>query len=313
MLTKIPLEWDSPTPDSPLEQGSVSLLNYLLEEVYDDYEPAEFSTHLSRIIAWLNNVESEREQQLLLALLLDTFYAGRREFQTLYRATFRNSIVRWLINQHQLDPFSENLEDTLVSLTNASWICPISDSLRINSFLKTTGLQSKDIRPDWRSLAELGDTTKISDYVQKAKIRNLILLEDFVGSGTQALRALQFAKSELNGLSILLAPMIVCPDGHRTLSEFATNTPNVTYCPTLLVPSSELLTRSISEPPTEMEQFVLSMRQKLNLSKDEDCFGYKQTGAKVVLFSNCPNNTLPIFHAESDSWKPLFPRVERQP
>ena len=46
--------------------------------------------------------------------------------------------------------------------------------------------------------------------------------------------------------------------------------------------------------------------------KDLGMLGFRNTGANVVLFSNCPNNTLAIMHYDgSDSWEPLFPRNSR--
>jgi hypothetical protein len=40
-------------------------------------------------------------------------------------------------------------------------------------------------------------------------------------------------------------------------------------------------------------------------------FGFADTGALVVMHSNCPDNTVPIIHHSSDTWDPLFPRSSR--
>ncbi|WP_285009496.1 phosphoribosyltransferase-like protein [Pedobacter faecalis] len=39
--------------------------------------------------------------------------------------------------------------------------------------------------------------------------------------------------------------------------------------------------------------------------------GYKQTGGLVVLNTNVPDNTLPLVHHQSPTWKPLFKRITR--
>ena len=39
--------------------------------------------------------------------------------------------------------------------------------------------------------------------------------------------------------------------------------------------------------------------------------GFRNTGLAIVLYSNCPNNSLPIIWADDGGWKPLFRRYER--
>jgi hypothetical protein len=37
--------------------------------------------------------------------------------------------------------------------------------------------------------------------------------------------------------------------------------------------------------------------------------GYKDTGALFAKYTNCPDNTLPLYHEkENKQWSPLFPR-----
>lgn len=313
-LHEIPLDWDIPHQGSPLEPGSVSLFKFLCERLFDDYEPTEFTSFEKRALDWLNNVSDTNDQMHLLALLLDTFYVGRREFQTLYRATFRNSITNWVIDGHALDPWSNNLQQKIISLANKAWICPISDSLRINSFLKVTGLKSRDKRPDWRSLEQFGNRAAIQSYVKKKKISDLILLEDFVGSGTQAESSVRFASKVLNQTRILLAPLVVCPNGDEKLSSLARQLQNVTYLPTLVLPKTSIhcIQSFRKGEGSDSDAFIVRLGEKLGYKKPEPCFGFKETGAKVVLFSNCPNNTLPLFHKETRNWVPVFPRVTRQ-
>ena len=42
-------------------------------------------------------------------------------------------------------------------------------------------------------------------------------------------------------------------------------------------------------------------------------FGFKETGASFVSYSNTPNNTLPLIHHRptTGGWHPLFPRSAR--
>ncbi|SEK51944.1 hypothetical protein SAMN05421666_1141 [Roseovarius nanhaiticus] len=313
-IKSIPEGWDFPYDGSPLPSQSVSMIDFLSKKVFNDYEPSQFQPFRLRLIDWLNNVDTEEEQHHLLALLLSVFFVGRREFEALYRTAYHGNIFRWVLADEDLDVFSDELESTVTGRINKSWICPISDSLRVNSFLKVNGLKSLDKRPDWRSLKQFGDLEKIRSYVEKKKISDLVLLEDFVGSGTQAKAAIKFAATTLPNTRILLCPLIVCPVGDKTLAEEAEKFENVTYDPVLVLPETAFHTYSddAAENETPIHKFLCGLNEKLEGDTEKFMFGFMNTGAKVVMYSNCPNNTLPIFHHETENWKPLFPRVNRQ-
>jgi len=312
-IEQIPIEWDFPDDASPLQEGSASLLHFLSAKVFFDYEPSQFEPFEARLIKWLNNVDTDLDKQRLLSLLLDVFFVGRKEFEALYRSAYRIVIFRWLLAVHNLNPFEQNLEEKVHELSNQAWICPITDSLRINSFLKVNGLNSRDKRPDWRSMAEFGDPDKMRAYASAENITDIILLEDFVGSGTQAISSIEFAAKEFPGHNILLCPLIICPDGDRKIRDAIKTYSNVYFNPVLSLPEGSMHSYENfkSGTGTSDDAFMVSLNSKLGFKKDKSAFGFKQTGAKVVMYSNCPNNTLPIFHRESTSWAPLFPRVER--
>lgn len=313
-LTELPQEWDFPGDESPLPEESITLLNYLSRKVFNDYEPAQFHPFRARLLDWINNLPDPRDQQMLLALLLDVFYVGRREFEALFRSAYRGSIARWILNSTNLDPFSVSIENSIRTYADELWICPVSDSLRINSFLKVNGLKSKEVRPDWRSLARLGDESKIREYVVRNKIKGLVLLEDFVGSGRQSKAAVKFASRALSDIPILFCPLVVCPKGDKALIELTNGLNNVRYEPIVVLPDDVVLDfeKSRGAEATEVDAFLRRIMPSLQAATEEFMYGFEETGAKVVLFSNCPNNTLPIFHHKSAQWKPLFPRVMRQ-
>jgi len=313
-LDNLPTAWEQQVGNDLLEPGAVSLINFLDQHVFSDYEPEQFIPFRHRLMQWLGNVDSEEDQQRLLSLLLDVFFVGRKEFEALYRATYRSSISRWLIDVYDLDPFEGNIASRIQSYSNEAWICPITDSLRINAFLKVNGLKSKDKRPDWRSLRQFGDEEKIRNYVKSSRIETLILLEDFVGSGRQALGAVEFAAKTLPKTKILLAPLIVCPKGDEVLRGALKRFKRIKYEPTLILPNDQVHCHERYKAGVghHHDDFLVSLGDKLNSQMEADAFGFNNTGAKVVLYSNCPNNTLPIFHRETEDWFPLFPRVTRQ-
>lgn len=302
--------WDAIEGDPDLESGSLSLVLYLARKIYGDYEPSGFRPFTLRLGKWLDNVTTEADQKVLVSLLSHLFFAGRGEFESLYRSTLTN-IYRWLADVTTADICDPDLGRVLNAELRNTWICPITDSLRINSFLKINGMSGHDHRPHWRSLARFGDVTKIQQYMNANSIERLVLVEDFVGSGTQIKSTVDFACSNFDGLKIALCPLIVCPVGDRVLGEAAKKFKQLTYLPTMVLPEEVFL-----EPAPRADEPAAFARARTLISGltgrlAPDPFGYRATGALVVLFSNCPDNTLAIFRSESPDWEPLFPRVRR--
>ena len=174
--------WDAIENDPDLESGSLSLVLYLAKKVYSDYEPSGLRPFMLRLDKWLGNVATDADQKVLISLLSHLFFAGRGEFESLYRSTLTN-VYRWLAEVTAADISDPHLDGVLNAELRRTWICPITDSLRINSFLKINGISGHDHRPHWRSLAKFGDVSKIQQYIDDNLIKRLVLVEDFVGSG----------------------------------------------------------------------------------------------------------------------------------
>jgi hypothetical protein len=75
-------------------------------------------------------------------------------------------------------------------LLKKTWFCPITDSFKINEFVHINNINNSiNYRPDWQSLVELGDTTKVANLILKNNIERIVLLEDFIATGSQAMKA----------------------------------------------------------------------------------------------------------------------------
>lgn len=314
-LTELPLHWDYTSAGDFYPPESISFLKFMCQKVFDEYEPSQFKPFESRLIEWLNNLDTEKKQKAFIAVLLDLFFIGKKEFESLYRLLANSIISRWIIDVENIDILDPEVSKNVLEKINSSWICPITDSLRINSFLKVNNLMAKDIRPDWRSLKRLGDIEKIQKFVRSNKIKNLILVEDFVGSGTQVKNVIKDASQILPKTNILLAPLVVCPDGNGVLKKEVKKYRNVDFNPTLILPNSTKFPNktNASEPlHVFLHKVFEEIEHRFEFDKDETVTGYKSTGGQVAMYSNCPNNTLPIYHQDTDLWVSLFPRVGRQ-
>ena len=302
--------------ESPFDLHTIK---YLGDRVFDDYEPSQFDRFENRLDQWLHNMEEEAEQRVLFHVLNRLFFIGRPEFESLCRAAFHGPVVRWLVDELNINIVDENAAQSLTTAVERTWFCPITDSMRINAFLKVNGLIGKSHRPDWRSLKKFGSPDLIRAYVAAENIDRLVLLEDFVGSGTQMRSTITFASSISPNLRILACPLVTCPAGHEIGEELARNIDNVAYEPAMQI-TSDMLIKADAQPdePSLFEGVrALTRRVASRLGPTENdpesrrYHGYRGTGAVVALYSNCPNNSLPIIHDETTEWKPLFPRLKR--
>ena len=200
-----------------------------------------------------------------------------------------------------------------------TWFCPVTDSMRINAFLKANGLLGKTHRPDWHSLKRLGDPGKIRQFLTDKQIQRIVLLEDFVGTGTQLQSIVPFAATILPDIDILVVPLIVCDPGDQVGHRLANKYENISYDPVVVIPS-EFLIRPDAQPgePASFEairRLITQVSSRLHRPAPDPesrrYHGYKGTGAVVVLYSNCPDNSLPIIHDDTRNWDALFPRVRR--
>jgi len=213
-----------------------------------------------------------------------------------------------------------NLEAALGAALQRTWFCPITDSMRINAFYHLNHISGRDYRPDWRSLAAFGDSKKLEAFL-KGNIDRIVLLEDFVGSGSQIAPAIQFLESLGHRLPTLLVPLIICPAGKVASTAWCKTNPSLTVSPIIELQAHEFLGANpvANEPPvfTALRQIVTDTYPQVldgadpYVSKTYTAFGFRGTGSLVVLATNCPDNTLPLVHFKSGTWSPLFPRASR--
>lgn len=289
-------------------------LAWLQKELFDEYEPNRYQSFDDCLVEWLRNVDDIEDRKSLFRLLSHLFFVGKQQFDSLCRAAYGDQATRWVVDCAGLDIADPNLTTTIRDLMDNTWFCPITDSMRINSFLKLNGLPGHGCRPDWRSLEKFGDPAKLQAYTVKNNIERLVLLEDFVGTGDQMKGSVQWAAKIFPAMPILIIPLVCCPGGVVTGGNLALQYPNVTFSPTVALQPELFLVeqprRNEPEVFTQVREIILRLRGRLD--EWEPCpFGYEFTGALVALYSNCPDNTLPIIHHRGDRWAPLFSRVWR--
>ncbi|MDU0342988.1 phosphoribosyltransferase-like protein [Bosea rubneri] len=290
-------------------------VQWLGRELYSDYEPNRYETFDERFGKWIGNVESESDQKTLFELLDQIFFVGRREFEALCRAAFSGPISRWIVDVETIAIDAQNSAELISAAVESTWFCPVTDSMRINAFLKLNHIEGKQFRPDWRSLQQFGDPNKIRRHMAESGLRRLVLLEDFVGSGTQITPPAEFAAANFPEMQILLCPLVICPKGIEAGEALEQRFDNLTFSPVLRTTEQALVHEKAKagekEIFTRVRKIINSNKHRFTNPNRRKPFGFREVGALVVMYSNCPNNTLPIIHNDSKNWKALFPRIRR--
>lgn len=300
-----------------------SLYETLATQLFQQFEPTKKVSRrverefMVRLDDWLELFENDEDRWIAFKSVQYIFFAGQQEFEELYRCAAETIIKPWLIDIAKLDLFAENAANALQQELDKTWPCPVTDSLRINGFLHLTGLAGQSLRPDWLSMTEFATAASIKDYQIKKNIKYLILLEDFSGSGGQICRTLKFAAKNFDG-PIIVIPLIICAPGHRKIKETIEqlNLTTIYYKPVTILGDDCLVSERpfAGEPKlfSQLRPVLKSGYELMRTDLDGEEYGWKKIGSLVVMYSNCPNNTPPIFHHSTASWKPLFPRSERE-
>lgn len=311
---------DSPVADFHQVQQRIE---YFADTRYYEYLPTigPYPNFRMRLRDWLHMLTNEDDQKTLFRLVPEIFFITAREFAALYRAAFRGPITGWFVDTLDLNFGSSHLDAALARAAKETWFCPVTDSMAIAPFFHANHIEGQDLRPDWQALADLGCRDKLIAYMIGNSLKRIVLLEDFVGSGTQMQKAIGFAAELGPQIPVLAVPLVICPKGAEVGEQMEGCHPNVRFTPLLALPKSAFVCRApvSDEPPLFplVRDLLLRLNKRVegrmsaSSQKYAGPFGFKETGALLVTHSNCPDNTLSLIHHRSDSWEPLFPRSSR--
>lgn len=289
-------------------------VEWLRRHLFDEYEPEQYRRFDERLTDWLLNVDDEADRKSLFKLLGHLFFLGRQQFSALCRGAYSDVIARWLIEEEDIPLDGGELHLRLEEAVASTWFGAVTDSMNLNTFIKANRLAGHDVRAEWRTLERLGDPDAVRKHVADNGVRRIVLLEDFVGSGEQMRSAVVWARAVLPDIPILVVPLICCPEGATNGQLIATRY-GIAFEPTLRLREELFLLPDAA--PGEPEVFV-EVRALIHRVADrlgdwsDEPFGHEQTGAIFAMFTNCPDNTLPIIHQQGARWNALFPRVRRE-
>jgi len=310
--------------DAPIDyQRLKSRLAFLAERLYHDYEPtlARGPQFVDRLTSWLDGAAEEDDQRLMFELAGEIYFVGSMEMEQLYQDVLHGPIAWWLMEKAAVFDLSVDLDARVEEAMGGTWFCPLTDSMQIARFHHINNIAGKNLRPDWHTLARLGDPARIAAYMEKEKLGRLVLLEDFVGSGSQASSAVKFIAEHLPEVPVLFAPLLIAPQGVKAVGELLDELGgSIDFRPMLVLPQACILADSPLPDESErhprfrdlLENVDGLVRAPARTDPKESQYGFGTVGALSVLFTNCPNNVLPLIHHTSDHWSPLFPRSVRK-
>lgn len=320
---------------SPSVELSYNLLyeaiDFMRKHHYQQYVPtlgAESKDFHSRLTDWLNSVVDESDQRTMFELIPHLIFFGRDEFVKLHQAALNGPITRWVIDELGLRLDDPNLDSVVeLELHQHTWYCPVTDSMQISDFHHANRLGGIDFRPEFRSLAHFGDQRRVLDFMANfcrngspCPLKRIVLLEDFVGYGTQVREALDFAAGLSPKIKVLLLPLIICPKGVENCKTYVGAHANSQYDAVMELPPELFIhdTSDFTARPFDKTIHDLAVATYTRVVGNAAAsprpytpFGFQSTGARVVMYSNSPANTLPIVQHPSNTWAALFPRSAR--
>lgn len=131
----------------------------------------------------------------------------------------------------------------------------------------------------------------------------VVLIDDFAGTGNQAVTAWNEYFSELVAGGPRVVLMLLCATADA--AERIASTDMNLHSGQLLQRSDNFFSDSCLVFSPEEKTRVLTYCKK---AKRSEAKGHGESGLLVVFSFKCPNNSIPVMHARSGKWEPLFPR-----
>ncbi|NMM28830.1 MAG: hypothetical protein HHJ12_16450 [Glaciimonas sp.] len=317
-------EWISADPDDVTGIRNLKIkIDFLSQVLYKEYRPTmagvngEFQFRLAK---WIGSATSDDHKKLMFLLLEHLFFVGKNEFDSLYLTAYSRHIATWLLVEGQIDFTAPDAKDQVRAARDSTLFSAVTDSFNIGDFLRINSIQGAEFRFVWEQAIKVNWDPVEFERVAMAGKNRIVLLEDFVGSGSQMERAVRTACTLPGAPEVLLCPLIICPAGAILAKNLVQEYTNLTFKPVLELNSTDFVQR-ISEPgePAIFSEFrilVEALHTKIagsqDWTQDYGPYGYGGTGGLIVKYDNTPDNTLPILHHASNTpWHPLFLRNSR--
>lgn len=295
-------------------------------KLIEDYDPVQMWDFKRQVERWLENVDSIDEKFLLLNCLTYFTFFNRDHDGALYREALNGVITQWLIDINEIDICSSSLSADIEKAIKSTLFSAATDSMDIATFCHTNNITNKK-RPVWFAVIDKKDTPEQlrekacawSATLKEWKRRQIVVLEDFIGSGRQIRPLIDFL-ANMHELKALIVPLTICPQGDSAIRDYIAENgfENLSYAPVTVLPDALVLgtgNANSNEILVRLKKFAQDHHDKVigaSRRTPPAFLGYGDIGALFAKYTNCPNNSLPLFwYGENVNWTPLFRRNER--
>lgn len=318
--------WANNPADSTLYDSIDRHIEFKSKKSYNLYDPVPNGPDFfHRLTSWVNNVDDDDMQKELFKIVPEIYYLGINEFNSLYTAAYNEHILHWLISKNNIK-FDNNINFYINDCVESTIFCSATDSFDIAKFHHRNHINGKKIRYNMRQLLKSGGIRNFVDELRSKSIKHIVVLEDFVGSGSQILNIdktggdnlglIDFLNDISDDFSSLFCPLVICPKGKENITEAIGQNDNITLSSVLEMPDdmfvkSEAIIRDDESIYSKIYEIVCKVDPYVG--SEYGPLGYRDTGSLIVMHTNCPDNTISLIHTENEmtGWKALFPRSSR--
>ncbi len=297
-------------------------LLYQADMRFSDYKQyPEDGPFTYRLKKWIDNLYDDNEKKAMFRMLRWLVFVDNKQMQSLYRDAYRSKVVPWIENKMKKnDLLAIDYQHTLLRFLREYYFCSVTESFNVSFFKQVNslgGLPKMDVLGEHKRIVR----ERIKEMIANKKKKGIVLFEDMVGTGNQAVSVLrEIKKVSPTKWRILFVPLIIMNSGLKRLRDEKIT--GIEIEPVLVVKENACVQpEAQAEEPPEFKYSRSLVKKtapkvviKLHPYDDvpKDAFGYEKSGALVVTSHNTPNNTLPLIHHRAPFWYPLFRRVHHK-
>lgn len=277
---------------------------------FSQFEELEGSYGL-KLKNFLFNLSGHKDRAALLKLAEQISFIDHKQKDSLYREALRKQIIPWLEDRIFADVSILSGPKHHEEWFQKSQFLSITESFDYPRFSQVNNLDGI------RKPIIIGELKNIPQFSKKCE--HIIIQEDFVGTGNQALKAIdKILPTVPDQANILFCPSVILEGAIEYLKDqLKQRGVDFLYCfsvakkgsvPENAQADENRWQRHLRKLVVNTADRVLETGEKEKLAFKE--FGYGELGALVVTPHNVPNNSLPLIFRKTSSWSPLFRRRE---
>jgi hypothetical protein len=276
---------------------------------------------LDRFNLWRKQFESEEDQYTAAYLVQQLIYYNKTDFVTILTYTFAQCLKYLSLNDFggvgNIDDINDDnwklkLEETKRNIL----VCPLSiDSPASSGFMVARILRNQGIIAEDELCNNYNDL--VNKLIRRQSIKGIILVDDLIGSGTQAIDAInkpqeikgnytsltELLEKDFSNIPLLIAVAVAPKDSIEKIESLSKC--RVFAGETLLNHHSIL--NSEFWNAESYEQGIKSL-QRLQADKRIPFVGFNDNAWAVAFDHGVPDVTSPFYYEENKEWKALLRR-----